>query len=301
MSANSTANARPAWLGKPKPAVSAAKAVAILVILFLIAVPFWLVIATSLSPDQQVIAKGGWSMWPDHLDFRSYSDVLHGGTISHAIQVSFLVTLFGTALSLLSTIMLAYALSRPNVLAGKPILLAILFTFLFPAGMIPSFLIVTDLKLTDHLGSLFLPVMINVFNLVIMRGFFQGIPEELYEAARLDGAGELRTLFKIVIPLSKAIIAVVGLYYAVGYWNDYFRAMLYMNNSSASHQPLSTVLRGYLTSTNAQNNTDVGLTNYAPQKDISAIVVMAIIPIAAAFPFLQRYFTKGVLTGAVKS
>jgi len=144
-------------------------------------------------------------------------------------------------------------------------------------------------------------VMITVFNLVIMRGFFQGIPEELYEAARLDGAGDLRILFRIVLPLSKAIIAVVGLYYAVAYWNDYFRAMLYINNTSAGHVPLSTVLRGYLTSMNATSETGEATMNIAVQKNIAAIVVMAILPIAAAFPFLQRFFTKGVLTGAVKS
>jgi putative aldouronate transport system permease protein len=296
-----SSNVRPAWMGRPSPAVSALKAATVVVVLALIAVPFWLVLATSVSSDAEVNANGGWSLWPDKLDFSAYTNVFKGGTIGHALWVSVLVTAIGTALSLASTTFLAYALSRPNVPAGKPILLAILFTFLFPAGMIPSFLVVTDLHLFDHLAALFVPVMINVFNLVIMRGFFQGIPEELYEAARLDGAGDLRTLARIVLPLSKAIIAVVGLYYAVGYWNDYFRAMLYINNTSAGHVPLSTVLRGYLTSTNAQTETGEATVSIAVQKNIAAIVVMAILPIAAAFPFLQRFFTKGVLTGAVKS
>ncbi|WP_194897989.1 carbohydrate ABC transporter permease [Catenulispora pinisilvae] len=301
MSGTQQSTVRPAWLGRPHPAVSAAKAVAIAVILLLVAIPFWLIIATSISPDAQVTANGGWSLWPKSIDLHAYADVLNGGVIGHAVLVSATVTLLGTLLSLASTILLAYALSRPNVLGARPVLLAILFTFLFPAGMIPSFLIVTDLKLTDHLASLFLPVMINVFNLVVMRGFFQGIPEELYEAARLDGAGELRTLLRIVLPLSKAVIAVVGLYYAVAYWNDYFRAMLYLNNSSADHLPLSTILRDYLTSTNAQNQTGEALLTNAPQKTIAALIVMGVVPIAAAFPFLQRFFTKGVLTGAVKS
>jgi putative aldouronate transport system permease protein len=280
--------------------MSAVKAVAVVVILALVAVPFWLVFATSVSSDAEVNANGGWSLWPDKLDFSAYRNVFEGGTIGHALWVSVLVTGIGTALSLASTTFLAYALSRPNVLAGKPILLAILFTFLFPAGMIPSFLVVTDLKLFNHLAALFVPAMINVFNLVIMRGFFQGIPEELYEAARLDGAGDVRTLFRIVLPLSKAIIAVVGLYYAVGYWNDYFRAMLYTDGGSLN--PLSTVLRGFVIAGN-NPNAEVGLdvTGIAPMKAISALVVIAIVPIAAAFPFLQRYFTKGVMTGAVKS
>ncbi|MEZ0106427.1 putative aldouronate transport system permease protein [Catenulispora sp. EB89] len=295
-----SSNLRPAWMGRPRPAVSALKAATVVVILALIAVPFWLVFATSVSSDAKVNANGGWSLWPDELDFSAYTNVFKGGTIGHALWVSVLVTVLGTALSLASTTFLAYALSRPNVLAGKPILLAVLFTFLFPAGMIPSFLVVTDLHLFDHLAALFVPVMINVFNLVIMRGFFQGIPEELYEAARLDGAGDLRTLFRIVLPLSKAIIAVVGLYYAVGYWNDYFRAMLYTNGGSLN--PLSTVLRGFVIAGNNPNaEAGVDITGIAPMKAISALVVIAIVPIAAAFPFLQRYFTKGVMTGAVKS
>jgi len=295
-----SSNPRPAWMGRPAPAVSALKAATVVVILALIAVPFWLVLATSLSSDAKVNANGGWSLWPDKLDFSAYTNVFKGGTIGHALWVSVLVTAIGTALSLASTTFLAYALSRPNVLAGKPVLLAILFTFLFPAGMIPSFLVVSDLHLFDHLAALFVPVMINVFNLVIMRGFFQGIPEELYEAARLDGAGDLRTLLRIVLPLSKAIIAVVGLYYAVGYWNDYFRAMLYTNGGSLN--PLSTVLRGFVIAGNNPNaEVGVDIAGIAPMKAISALVVIAIVPIAAAFPFLQRYFTKGVMTGAVKS
>jgi putative aldouronate transport system permease protein len=295
-----SSNVRPAWMGRPSPAVSALKAATVVVVLALIAVPFWLVLATSVSSDAEVNANGGWSLWPDKLDFSAYTNVFKGGTIGHALWVSVLVTAIGTALSLASTTFLAYALSRPNVPAGKPILLAILFTFLFPAGMIPSFLVVTDLHLFDHLAALFVPVMINVFNLVIMRGFFQGIPEELYEAARLDGAGDLRTLAGIVLPLSKAIIAVVGLYYAVGYWNDYFRAMLYTNGGSLN--PLSTVLRGFVIAGNNPNaEVGVDIAGIAPMKAISALVVIAIVPIAAAFPFLQRYFTKGVMTGAVKS
>jgi putative aldouronate transport system permease protein len=295
-----SSNVRPAWMGRPSPAVSALKAATVVVVLALIAVPFWLVLATSVSSDAEVNANGGWSLWPDKLDFSAYTNVFKGGTIGHALWVSVLVTAIGTALSLASTTFLAYALSRPNVPAGKPILLAILFTFLFPAGMIPSFLVVTDLHLFDHLAALFVPVMINVFNLVIMRGFFQGIPEELYEAARLDGAGDLRTLAGIVLPLSKAIIAVVGLYYAVGYWNDYFRAMLYTDGGSLN--PLSTVLRGFVIAGNNPNaEVGVDIAGIAPMKAISALVVIAIVPIAAAFPFLQRYFTKGVMTGAVKS
>jgi putative aldouronate transport system permease protein len=209
------------------------------------------------------------------------------------------VTAIGTALSLASTTLLAYALSRPNVLAGKPILLAILFTFLFPAGMIPSFLVVTDLHLFDHLAALFVPVLINVFNLVIMRGFFQGIPEELYEAARLDGAGDWRVLWSVVLPLSKAALAVVGLFYAVAYWNSWFYASLYLESD---HWPLQQVLRTYVVAGSGLTDTTTGeATVNAPQTVQMAVLVIATVPILLVYPFLQKYFTKGVLTGAIKS
>ncbi|MFB7997860.1 carbohydrate ABC transporter permease [Streptomyces sp. NPDC056002] len=291
---------RPAWKESPKPATQAAKAVAITVVLALVLVPFLVIISTSLASNKEVVANGGWVLWPTDPTLRAYRNILSGGIVTKALGVSVGVTLIGTLASLACTSFLAYALSRPGVLGGKPILLIILFTFLFPPGMIPAFLLVKGLGLQNMYAALIAPVLINVFNLVVLRGFFQGIPEELYEAARLDGAGDWTVFWRIVLPLSKAALAVVGLFYAVSYWNAWFNASIYLESD---HWPLSQVLRTYVIG--GAQISDTGLSEAgmvsAPQTTQMAVLVIATVPILLVYPFLQKYFTKGVLTGAVKS
>ncbi|MEU9272586.1 carbohydrate ABC transporter permease [Streptomyces sp. NPDC048251] len=290
---------RPGWMEKPRPATQAAKAVALAAVVLLVCVPFLVIVSTSLAAPREVVANGGWVLWPEHPTLEAYRDILDGGIVTHALAVSAGVTLVGTALSLLCTVTLAYALSRPGVFGGRPVLLLILFTFLFPPGMIPGFLLVKELDLLGSYGSLVLPVLVNVFNLVVLRGFFQGIPEELYEAARLDGAGDWRALWSIVLPLSKAALAVVGLFYAVAYWNSWFYASLYLESD---HWPVQQVLRTYVVAGSGLTDTTTGeATVNAPQTIQMAVLVIATVPILLVYPFLQKYFTKGVLTGAVKS
>ncbi|UWE13859.1 carbohydrate ABC transporter permease [Actinacidiphila bryophytorum] len=284
---------------KPKPATQSAKAVALAVVVALVCVPFLVVVSTSLASQREVIAGGGWVLWPEHPTLKAYRDILQGGIVTHALGVSIGVTVVGTLLSMVCTVTLAYALARPRVLGGRPVLLMVLFTFLFPPGMIPSFLLVKNLGLLNSYSSLILPLLVNVFNLIVLRGFFQGIPEELYEAGRLDGAGDLRVLWSIVLPLSKAALAVVGLFYAVSYWNSWFYASLYLNSD---HWPLQQVLRTYVVAGTGLTDTTLGdgAVN-APQTIQMAVVVLATVPILLVYPFLQKYFTKGVLTGAIKS
>ncbi|MFF3847752.1 carbohydrate ABC transporter permease [Streptomyces sp. NPDC002328] len=284
---------------KPKPVTQAAKALALVAVVALVCVPFLVILSTSIASQQEVVDNGGWVLWPENPTLKAYRDILDGGIVTHALGVSTGVTLVGTLLSLACTVALAYALSRPGVFGGKPLLLLILFTFLFPPGMIPSFLLVKELGLLDSYASLVLPVLVNVFNLVVLRGFFQGIPEELYEAARLDGAGDWRVLWSVVLPLSKAALAVVGLFYAVAYWNSWFYASLYLESE---HWPLQQVLRTYVVAGSGLTDTTVGEARVnAPQTIQMAVLVIATVPILLVYPFLQRYFTKGVLTGAVKS
>ncbi|MBE8472291.1 carbohydrate ABC transporter permease [Streptomyces justiciae] len=294
-----SATARPGWMEKPKPATQAAKVLALVTVVLLVCVPFLVIVSTSLASQEEVVANGGWVLWPTSPTLQAYRDILDGGIVTHALGVSAGVTVVGTLLSLACTVTLAYALARPGVLGGRPALLLILFTFLFPPGMIPNFLLVKELGLLDSYASLILPVLINVFNLVVLRGFFQGIPEELYEAARLDGAGDLRVLCTIVLPLSKAALAVVGLFYAVAYWNSWFYASLYLESD---HWPLQQVLRTYVISGVSMTDTTLGdgAVN-APQTIQMAVLVIATVPILLVYPFLQKYFTKGVLTGAIKS
>lgn len=294
-----SATVRPGWMEKPKPLTQAAKVLALLTVVLLVCVPFLVIVSTSLASQKEVVANGGWVLWPTEPTVQAYRDILEGGIVTHALGVSADVTIIGTLLSLACTVTLAYALARPGVFGGRPVLLLILFTFLFPPGMIPNFLLVKELGLLDSYASLILPVLINVFNLVVLRGFFQGIPEELYEAARLDGAGDLRVLWTVVLPLSKAALAVVGLFYAVAYWNSWFYASLYLESD---HWPLQQVLRTYVISGVSMTDTTLGdgAVN-APQTIQMAVLVIATVPILLVYPFLQKYFTKGVLTGAIKS
>lgn len=292
---------RPAWMEKPKLITQLLKAVVLTFTVVVVVVPFWVVVATSFAPDQQIIDNGGWAFWPEQWSFKAYDKILNGGVVGHALWVSVGVTVFGTLASLTCTVLLAYALARPGVVGGKPVMLLVLFTFLFPPGIIPSFLVVDGLGLRNTYWALVLPVLVSAFNLVVIRGFFQGIPEELYEAAKLDGAGELRILVTIVLPLSKAVIAVIGLFYAVGYWNDFFRAVLYLDDQGM--WPLQTVMRQYVTqgAKLADEASAEEALIAAPQTFRMAVVVLGTLPILCLYPFVQRYFAKGVLTGAIKS
>ncbi|NUT53310.1 MAG: carbohydrate ABC transporter permease [Saccharothrix sp.] len=257
----------------------------------------WTVVATSLAEPRDVVANGGWVVWPERITFGAYADILDGGIVTRALLVSAGVTVIGTAVSLAGTVGLAYALARPGVYGGRPVLLLILFTFLFPPGMIPLFLVVRSTGLFDQYAALVLPFLVNVFNLVVMRGFFQSIPRDLVEAARIDGAGDLAVLWRVVLPLSKAVLAVVGLFYAVAYWNRFFEAIIYFNDQSK--WPIGTVLRQYVTG-GADLTGEASLVS-APQSTQMAVLVLAVTPIVCVYPFLQRYFAKGVLTGALKA
>jgi ABC-type glycerol-3-phosphate transport system permease component len=292
---------RPAWQEDPHLLTSTAKAVAIVVVLALVTFPFLVVVSTSLANPADVVANGGWVIWPEHPSFAAYSEILSGGIVGRAALVSVGVTVVGTAFSLSATVLLAYALSRPAVYGGKPVMLLVLFTFLFPPGIIPAYLVVKEMGLVNSYAALIAPVLVNTFNLVVMRGFFQSLPVELYEAARLDGASEWMILWRITLPLSRAVLAVVGLFYAVTYWNSWFNALIYMD--MPSKWPLQLVLRTYVLAGGQladPSASDAGLLA-APQTVQMAVVVLATIPIVLVYPFLQRYFVKGVLSGAIKS
>jgi putative aldouronate transport system permease protein len=289
---------RPAWMEKPRPITLAAKAVALAVVVILVMMPFLVVISTSLASNAEVVENGGWVLWPSDPTFTAYRSIFDGGIVTRAIWVSVGVTVVGTLASMTATVMLAYALSRPRVFGSRPLLLLILFTFLFPPSMIPAYLLVKELGMLDAFAALILPVLINVFNLVVLRGFFQGIPEELFEAAKLDGVGDWTVLRVIVIPLSKAALAVVGLFYAVSYWNSWFHASIYMESEN---WPLQQVLRTYVVGGAQIAEYGLGEQVEAPQTYQMAVLVVATVPILMVYPFLQRYFTKGVLTGAIKS
>ncbi|TDV49686.1 carbohydrate ABC transporter permease [Actinophytocola oryzae] len=276
------------------------KAMVLTFCVLVVVVPFVSIIATSLAPADQVDRSGGLVLFPEHLDFTAYAAILSGGTVARALVVSLLVTVVGTLISLAATTTLAYALSKPGALAARPILFVVLFSLLFTPGIIPQYLIVKELGLLDSYWSLVLPVAMNAFNVIVMRAFFMGIPVELTDAARTDGASEWRILLRVVLPLSKAVVAVIGLFYAVAYWNNFFSALLYITDTEK--WPLSLILRTFVVNSAQISTGDLGAVGAAPPQTSlrMAILVISILPILLVYPFLQKYFAKGVLVGAVK-
>ncbi|WP_226961311.1 MULTISPECIES: carbohydrate ABC transporter permease [Streptomyces] len=283
------------------PAWRVLRALILLVCCLLVIVPFASIVSTSLADAQQVNATGGFVLWPENPSLDAYRAILGGGIVSRAMLVSVGVTVVGTLLSLVTTALLAYGLSRPGSFGHRPILLLLVLSMLFVPGVIPSYLLVKELGLINSYWSLILPMLINAFNVIVLRSFFMSIPGELLDAAKIDGASELTVLTRIVAPLSKAALAVIGLFYAVAYWNSFFNAMLFINESAK--WPMQLVLRTYVV-----NNAAIGAgeanaagaalpPSYALQ---AAILVLSIIPVVLVYPFLQRHMTKGVMLGAVK-
>jgi len=286
---------------RPSRAQVTARIIVLGLILVGVVYPFVSVLSTSLATQQDVDAGGGMVFLPLHPSLEAYASIFQGGVITRALLISLGITLVGTFVSLVVTIGLAYGLSRP-VIWGKPLLMLALLSLLFQPGIIPSYLVVKQLGLLNSYASLILPVALNAFNLVVMRQFFLEIPHELVDSAKIDGASELRILWSVVLPLSGAVVAVIALLYAVFYWNAFFQALLYLSDSSM--WPLQLVLRQYV----IQGSPLPGVTAYSapggappPTQSIQmAVVVVATIPILLVYPLLQRYFTKGVLTGAIK-
>lgn len=287
---------RPVWMEKPSLVMRTLKGVVLAVILTAVIFPFLVVVATSVSTQGAITRAGGLVVIPTDFSMEAYSEVLSGGVVGRAVVISVVITAVGTALSLCCTILAAYGLSRRGSFGHNTILTIVLVTLLFAPGIIPSYLAVKSFGLLDNYWALILPTAINAFNLVILRNFFMAIPPDLTDAARLDGASELKILTRLTMPLSKAVIVVVGMFYGVAYWNSFFSALLYM--TTQSKWPLQLVLRTLVLQ---GQPIDTGAAIPPPQQALQmAIVVLAVIPILIAFPFVQRHFTKGVITGAIK-
>ncbi|MET9316940.1 carbohydrate ABC transporter permease [Kribbella sp. NPDC003505] len=287
--------------GVPMPGwpMRAFKGLVLLVFCAVVIIPFVGVISTSVAPNKQINESGGLVLLPKSINFAAYESLFAGGVVTRALFVSIFVTIVGTLLSLTVSCLLAYALSRPGFVAGRPILLVVLFSMLFSPGIIPLYLTVKGVGLLDSIWALIVPTMISAFNVVVLRAFFMNLPNEITESARIDGAGELKTFSYIVLPLSKAVLSVIGLFYAVAYWNAFFSALLYLNDSRL--WPLQLVLRTYVINDTQLGSAELGAELLPPQASIQmAILVVSIVPILVIYPFLQRHFAKGVLTGAVK-
>lgn len=296
---------RPAWDDEPSLAGKAGKAFVLLLMTLAVLFPIYIVVLTSISSAKAINEAGGLVVIPDGFSFQAYAEVLGGGVVLKALMVSIGITAVGTALSLVVTALAAYGLSRPGSLFHRPMLFLVLITFLFGPGIIPSYMMVYSLGLLDSYASLILPTAISAFNLVVLRAFFMAIPAEVIESARIEGASDFQILRKIVLPLSKAALAVIGLFYAVAYWNAFFNALLYLDDSGK--WPLQMVLRTYIlqgqpmqTATGVMDASGLGLAAVPVTSVRMAVLVLAMIPVVIIYPFIQRHFIKGVIIGAVK-
>jgi ABC-type glycerol-3-phosphate transport system permease component len=291
---------RPPWMEQPGTGMRVAKFVLLACLAFTMLFPFVYVVAVSFSSYRDVLG-GGLILFPAHPTLEAYQRILEGGIVTRALWVSLGVTFVGTCVNMLLTVTMAYGLTRPSVPGSRLILALVLLTLLFSAGIIPNYLLVKQAGLLNSYGSLILPGAISAFNLVVVRQFFMGLPPELLESARIDGANDLWILLRIVLPLSKPVLAVVALFYGVAQWNEFFAATLYLND--ADKWPIQLVLRQYVlqgSQMTAFITMDPTHAPPPPQTIQMAVVVVATVPILIVYPFLQRYFTRGVLSGAIK-
>lgn len=262
--------------------------------------PFLYVLFASFSNSTELLQHLGPLYRPAGFDLSAYKAVFSNPMIVEGYKNTLLYVLLGTAINLIMTSIGAYVLSRPNLYFKNMMMFFIVITMVFHGGLIPSFLLVNNLGMMNTMWAILIPGAINTFNMIIMRTSFQGIPVSLEESARMDGAGDWTILFRIIIPLSLPVMAVMVLWYAVGHWNSYFSALLYLRNREA--YPLQLILRELL----IQNSTDAysaGSSDdkYAIGETIKyAAIIVSTLPILCLYPFLQKYFVHGVLVGAIK-
>jgi multiple sugar transport system permease protein/putative aldouronate transport system permease protein len=297
-------NERPAWEEPPTRAGEAAKGVTLGGVLLVMLVPLWIVVVTSLSTQGAVNRAGGLVIWPDGLTFETYRVMLSDVTVRNALVVSLGITLIGTAVSMAVSVMCAYGLSRSRSFGHRFLLSLLIVTMFVNGGLIPTFLVVTGLGGYGQWWSLILPSAVSVFNILILRAFYSSTSIDLIEAARIDGAGEWRILWSIVLPTSRAVTAVMALFYGVGYWNSFFNVMLYMPTDSEKW-PLQYVLYTYVSRGNGMpgsvnNGFGDALSQTAPLSLQMAVVVLTLVPLLIVYPFVQKHFRTGVLTGAIK-
>lgn len=277
----------------------------VLFMLFMVVItlyPFLYVIMSSLSDSHRLVSHSGPLLLPKGFTFSAYERVFMNPNVLTGYRNTLLIVFMGTIANLFMTCLGAYVLSRKGVRWAKYVTLLIVFTMFFSGGLIPMYLLVNNwLHLSNNLLALIIPGVISTWNLIILRTSFESIPENLIESARMDGANDFVILFRVVIPLSMSVMAVMILFYGVAHWNAWFGSMIYLRNRSLF--PLQLILREIL----IQNST-AGMASDASAVDAEAVgesikyatIVVATLPILLVYPFLQKYFVKGVMIGSIK-
>lgn len=269
-----------------------------------ILLPLLNVVASSFS-DAKTVNQGKVLFWPVNFTIEGYKAVFQYKGIWRSYVNTFLYTISGTAINLAMTLMCAYPLARKDLPFKGPVVALFMFTMLFGGGTIPNYILVRNLHMMNTIWAMIIPGAISVYNMIIARTFIQNIPSDLEEAAKIDGCSDIRYFFSIVLPLSKTVISVLGLYYAVAHWNDYFTAFLYLNDNDK--MPLQITLRAILINNQfsgdaaASVNEETLLNNQALQDLLKySLIIVSSVPVLIIYPFVKKYFLKGVMLGAVK-
>jgi putative aldouronate transport system permease protein len=262
--------------------------------------PFINIIAVSFSSSRAINAAEVF-MWPIEFNIDAYRNLMRDGQLLVAMKNTVQITVVGTALNMIFTVMAAYPLSKARLKVRNIMAMAILFTMLFSGGLIPNFLLINSLGLVNSYWALWLPALISAYNMFVMKSFLEGLPEEMEESASIDGASDFTVLWRIILPLSKPVLAALTLFYAVGWWNSYMSVLIYIRGTDK----LSLMVKLYqmiqvispellMAGEGFQENL------ITPEGIRAAAIVIAIIPILCVYPFLQKHFVKGVLLGSVK-
>lgn len=264
--------------------------------------PFLLMIIGSFTKESELIVNG-YTLFPKQFSTAAYKALLHSDALGQGYKITILITVIGTLSALCISAMLAYSLSNKRNVLQTPLLLFCYLPMLFSGGIIPFYIVVSQwLHLQNSIGALILPLLCQSFLVFLLVNFFRTVPDELEEAARIDGANEMRVFFQIILPISKPILASVGLFYALYYWNDWFMGLMFIDNEKLF--PLQLILRRMVSNMEAAKNlipAAAAISTEAPTYGVRmATTVLTIGPIILLYPMLQKYFVKGLTVGAVK-
>lgn len=259
--------------------------------------PLWHEVSLSLSSMEESM-RGGLFFWPKDFTLSAYYDMLQSKYLWLGYRNTIIVTVVGTLLSLLFTASTAYPLVKRGLPGNNFMSFVILFTMLFGRGIIPTYILIKELGMINSLSALIIPGAISAYNVLIMRSFFASLPAELEESAMMDGANPIRIFFTIILPLSTPVLATIALWEAVSRWNNFFSALIYLNDKSK--YTLSLILWDVIKGQEAAKISGQ-LTNTSTESAIAATIVLATLPILCVYPFLQKYFVKGVMIGSIKS
>jgi putative aldouronate transport system permease protein len=262
--------------------------------------PFVHIVSSSFASPTETLTKD-FVLFPTHFTLDAYRFIFSTDRILKSLLVTILITVGGTIVNLIMTCLMAYPLSRRDLIGRRPIMMMVIFTLLFSGGMIPTFLIVKALGLLDSMWALIIPSAISTFNLIILKNFFQQMPDGIEESAKIDGANDLSILVRIILPLSLPALATFGLFYAVGHWNTFMSAILYIRDTDK--WPIQVLLRSFVLLSEGRlddaASQEEGI-QLPPETVKMAVITVATLPILCVYPFLQKHFAKGVMMGSIK-